>query len=348
MKGFEIEGVEVKPGRAFVIAEVGSNFNGDMETAKKLIDVAVTAKADAVKFQTFKAEKVITASEKKPAYQTTDGDTESYQESLKKFEISEDEHHELIDYCKEKGIIFISTPHGQEESVDLLEKLGVSSYKIASGDVTNMPFLEYVAKTGKPIFLSTGMSTISEIKRAVDAIKKEGNEKLVVMQCTSSYPCKVEDVNLLAMKTIEKECNCLIGLSDHTTTVSVSAAAVALGAVAIEKHFTLDKNDKGPDHQASLEPAELAKAVSQIREVEKALGSAEKKPTESELKLSKIIRKSVVAACDIKAGEELSKEMVEIKRPGTGIPPFELEKVIGKKAKRDIKGDELVSFDDLE
>jgi len=335
-------------GRAFIIAEAGSNFNGDLGTAKRLIEEAAAAGADAVKFQTFRAEKVITADVLKPSYQKGGArDTESYQQSLRKFEISEEQHMELKAFCGGKGIVFLSTPHGQEESVELLERVGVPAYKIASGDITNIPFLKFVAKTRKPLFLSTGMAAIAEIKDAISAIRKAGNNLVVAMQCTSSYPCRIEDANLLAMPAIGRQCGVPVGFSDHTTSVALPAAAVALGAAVIEKHFTLDRNMEGPDHKASLEPREFALMVRYVREAEEALGSPAKKPLACERELLKIIRKSVVAAVGIKAGEKISAKMLEIKRPGTGIPPEEIRKVVGRTAKRDIPKDSLVSFKDL-
>ena len=349
MEKFFIGKKAVGPGNpAFIIAEIGSNFGGSIEKAKKLIGAAAEAGADAAKFQTFRAERLVTAASGKPAYQAVrKNGTETYQRSLKKFEISKEGHLELKKCCEKNGIIFLSTPHGGEESVELLESLGLSAYKIGSGDLTNIPFLEFVAGKKKPVLLSTGMATISEIRDAVSAIKARGNSKVLLFQCTSSYPCPVENSNLLAMETLRKEFGTLVGFSDHTTAVSVSVAAVALGASAIERHFTLNRKDPGPDHRASLEPHEFAQMVSYIREVERALGSGKKKPCASELELAKIARKSVVAAVDIKAGERISAGELEVKRPGTGIPPKDIAKVIGRKAKRGIKRDSLISFKDL-
>lgn len=349
MKEILVDGRKIGSGRTFIIAEVGSNYDCSIDVAKKLIDKAVEAGADAVKFQTFRAKKLITANVLKPAYQDKGStDRETYQESLKKFEISEEEHVELKKYCDDKGIIFMSTPHAQNESINLLERVGVSSYKIASGDLTNFSFLEYAAKTGKPIFLSTGMANISEINDAVSIIKKAGNDKIVVLQCTSAYPCKPENINLRAMETIRTECDVLVGLSEHTTTISVPTAAVALGAVVLEKHFTLGRNRKGPDHQASLNPDELKKMVRFVREVEKALGSPEKRMLSCEEALAKIIRKSVIAAREIKAGETILAEMLEVKRPGTGLLPKDIVKVIGKRARKNIAADSLISFEDFD
>ena len=349
MQGFAIDGKKVGQGaHAFVIAEIGSNFDGSMEKAKRLIDAAASAGADAVKFQTFSAEKIITAKAEKPAYQKNrESDSETYQQSLKKFEISKEGHFMLKEHCRKAGVIFLSTPHSGKESLAILEELGVGAFKIGSGDITNIQFLGFAASKKKPVLLSTGMATLPEISAAVSAVRKTGNNKILLFQCTSEYPCPVENVNLLAMKTLQKKFRVPVGLSDHTTSVAVPVAAVALGASAIEKHFTLNRNDKGPDHRASVEPEEFARIVSYIREAEKALGSAEKKPNDSELKLAETARKSIVAAADINAGETVSAEKLEIKRPGTGIKPSDIAKVIGKKAKLRIEKDSIISFDDL-
>ncbi len=330
----------------FIIAEAGSNFNSDINMAKKLIDVAAESGADVVKFQTFKTERIVTRSMPKADYQkTSEEDNQSYHKLLKDLELTKEDHIILKKYCEKKGIIFMSTAHSNEWSVDLLEEINVPAHKIASGDITNFPFLEYIAKKQKPLVLSTGMSNLDEVKEAVDLIKKTGNNDLIVLHCTTSYPCSFQDSNLRAMLTIKNACNVLVGYSDHTPGIEVAVAAVALGAKVIEKHFTLDRNLPGPDHKASLEPNELKEMIKAIRNVEQALGSGEKKPVKIEEEITKTIRKSIIARKDIKKGTKVTREMLEVKRPGTGLHSKYLNKIIGKTAKVDIKEDTLVSLD---
>jgi N-acetylneuraminate synthase/N,N'-diacetyllegionaminate synthase len=355
---------ENKP--CFIVAEAGVNHNGKLDLAKKLIDVAKEAGADAVKFQTFKAGGVVIKDAGIANYAKKNIGKDMKQiEMIKELELKYEDFVELKNYCDRKGIMFLSTPHS-EDAVDFLEPL-VPAYKIGSGDLTNIPFLVRVAKKGKPIILSTGMSTLEEVKEAVKAIKNAGNDKIILLHCTTSYPCSIEDVNLRAMQTMQKEFNCLIGYSDHTLGVQVSLAAVALGAKVIEKHFTLDKNLPGSDHKASLEPSELKDLVHEVRtaekrlkedekpesilktipNIEKILGSKMKKPTPSEVEIAKIVRKSVVAEKSIPAETEIKGDMLAIKRPGTGLPPNYLEKIIGKKAKRDIQKGEIITWDKI-
>jgi N-acetylneuraminate synthase/N,N'-diacetyllegionaminate synthase len=332
--------------QCFIIAEAGVNHNGSMELAKKLIDKAKECGANAIKFQTFKAEEVVSKNVPMAKYQKENIDkNESQLEMIKKLELGYEGFIELKRYCDEKNIIFLSTPHC-ESAIDFLEPL-VPAYKIGSGDLTNLPFLEKVAKKGKPIILSTGMGTIEEVRDAIHAIKGEGNDKLILLHCTTNYPAKIEEVNLRAMETMQKEFNCPVGYSDHTLGTEVPIAAVALGAKVIEKHFTLDKSLPGPDHKASLEPNELEEMIRRIRNIEIALGDGIKKPTPSEIEIAKIVRKSVVAEKFIPAGTEIKEDMLAIKRPGTGLPPKYLEKIIGKKAKRDIRRDEMISWDKI-
>ncbi|MDI6917988.1 MAG: N-acetylneuraminate synthase, partial [Thermoplasmatales archaeon] len=285
----------------FIIAEAGVNHNGEMNLAKKLIDTAKNAKADAVKFQTFKTGKILIKEAPKAEYQKeTTGEGTQY-EMIKKLELSEKDFKELAGYAKQRGIMFLSTPF-DEESADLLEKLNVPAFKIGSGDLTNLPLLEYIAKKDKTIIISTGMATLDEVRDAVNAIKNAGNNQIILLHCTSNYPAKIGDCNLRAMHTLEKEFNVPVGYSDHTLGITVSVAAVAMGASVIEKHFTLDKNLPGPDHRASLEPDELKEMVKKIRNVEKALGTGEKKPAESEMETQKVARKSIVAKVNIQKG----------------------------------------------
>ena len=330
----------------FIIAEAGVNHNGDVGLAKKLIDGAKEAGADAVKFQTFKAENVVTENAGMAKYQKRNtGKSQTQLGMIKKLELKYKDFIKLKKYCDKKKIIFLSTPH-TEDAVDFLEPL-VPAYKIGSGDLTNLPFLKKIAKKKKPIILSTGMATLAEVREAVKTIKKAGNNKIILLHCTTNYPCPLEEVNLRAMQTLKQEFNLPVGYSDHTLGITISIMAVAMGANAIEKHFTLNRNLPGPDHKASLEPDELRNMVIAIRNVEKALGNGIKKLTKSEEEIKKVARKSIVAKVDIPAGTKITKEMLIIKRPGTGIEPRYLNKLIGKIAKKEIKKDTLIKFKDL-
>ncbi|MBN1275032.1 N-acetylneuraminate synthase [Candidatus Woesearchaeota archaeon] len=332
----------------FIIAEAGVNHNGDIALARKLVDAAKEAGADAVKFQTYKTEELVTEEADQAEYQVENiGKSESQYAMLKRLELTEKDFKDLKDYCDERGIIFMSTPHTQS-AVDMLEPL-VPAYKIGSGDLNNTPLLRYAASKGKPLIISTGMSTLEEIQKAVAAIK-EVNEDLVVLHCTTSYPCPYDQVNLAAMQTIKEATGCVIGYSDHTEGIDVSLMAAAEGAYVIEKHFTLDKNMPGPDHKASLEPDELKKLVDRIRAedyppvTQEVLGSEEKKPTAAESKIARVARKSVITQRDIPAGNVITHDDLVIKRPGTGIAPEEIEKIVGKKARQDIKKDTLLGW----
>lgn len=332
--------------KIFIIAEAGVNHNGSIELAKQLIDAAADACADAVKFQTFKADGVVTKNATRASYQVRNlGNDETQQEMLSRYELRYDDFIGLKEYCDEKGITFLSTPHS-EDAIDFLDDL-VPAYKFGSGDLTNIPVLEYAAKKGKPMILGTGMATMDEIKEALRAIHNQGNKDVVMLHCTSNYPCSLEEVNLRAMQTMQKELDCLVGYSDHTPGIFVTIMAVAMGACVIEKHFTLDRNLPGPDHKASLEPDELKDMVNAVRNAEKALGSGLKRPTESERETMKVARKSIVAKVDIQKGVKIKREMLAIKRPGIGIEPKNIDKIIGKKSKRDIKEDTLISWSDL-
>lgn len=331
----------------FIIAEAGVNHNGKIKLAKRLVDVAVDAKVDAVKFQTFKSEGVVTKETGIAEYVKKNiGEDIKQIDLIKKFELKYNDFRILKEYCDNKNIVFLSTPHSFD-AIDFLEDL-VPVYKFGSGDITNIPALKYAARKGKPMILGTGMSTLEEVKTAVQAIKKEGNNQIIVLHCTTNYPCSLEEVNLNAIKTMKEELDCLIGYSDHTTGITVPVIAKAFGAVVIEKHFTLDKKLSGPDHKASLEPNELKIMVEEIRNVEKALGSPEKKPTKSEKEIMKIVRKSIVAKQDIEKGSVIKEDMIEIKRPGTGIKPSDLNLIIGKKAKKRISKDKLFQINMVE
>lgn len=365
----------IGPGKpAFIIAEAGVNHNGELGMAKRLVDEAVAAGADAVKFQTFIAEDIVTKDVQKVAYQKelTDAN-ETQRQMLKRLELSRNAHVQLKKHCDEKGILFCSTPHSSTKDVDLLEQVGVPFYKIGSGDLTNLPFLEYVAKTGKPMIISTGMADLNEVQEAVQAIRKAGNDKIVVLQCTTNYPARPEQVNLKAMLTIQKSCNTLAGYSDHTTGIEASILAVALGAAVIEKHFTLGKNLPGPDHKASLEPEDLRKLVRAIRMAENGkyapdevllatsklvgyplttnarvlFGSGVKEPFISELEIAKAVRKSIVAAADIPVGTVIQKQHLAIKRPGTGLVPKEYWRLLGMVTTKSMKQDELFRHQDV-
>ena len=332
--------------RCLIIAEAGVNHNGSMELARQLIDIAAQAGADIVKFQSFKAEKVVSKSAKKAEYQIRNtGSDENQIAMLKKLELSYDDHLELFRHCASRQIQFLSTPFDLD-SITILKGLGVKTGKIPSGEITNLPYLREMAKSFEKLILSTGMSDLSEIGDAINILTKEGVSKknITVLHCNTEYPTPFEDVNLRAMKTISEEFGINVGYSDHTPGIEVPIAAVALGASVIEKHFTLDKNMEGPDHKASLEPNELKLMVRSIRHIEQALGSSLKRPSPSEKKNRIIARRSIVAAIPIASGEIFTEKNLAIKRPGNGINPMKWDEVIGKKAIRDFEEDELIEI----
>lgn len=336
--------------RTFIIAEAGVNHNGDVKIARQLIDAAVEAGADAVKFQTFKADTLVSKSAPKADYQKRIADgNQSQFEMIKMLELDESAHRDLVDYCKKKGIVFMSSPF-DIESINMLNRLGLEILKIPSGEITNLPYLKKIGKLKKRIIMSTGMADLKEIEDALEVLITAGTKKeqITVFHCNTEYPTPFEDVNLKAMDTIKDALNVNVGYSDHTPGIEVPIAAVALGAEVIEKHFTLDKNMSGPDHSASLEPHELKDMVHSIRNIEKALGNGIKKPSPSELKNKPIARKSIVAASPINKGEVISLENITVKRPGTGISPMQWNEVINKKTKRDIAIDSLIQWGDLE
>ncbi|AOY75658.1 N-acetylneuraminate synthase [Clostridium formicaceticum] len=331
----------------FIIAEAGVNHNGDLKLAKKLVDIAVEAKCDAVKFQTFKAELGLTKSARKAAYQVENtGQDGTQYEMVKKLELNETDHIELISYCKGKKILFLSTPF-DKESVDLLHRLDVAMFKVASGEITNKPLLKYIAKKEKPIILSTGMSTLGEVEEALEWIYQENNRQVTLLHCTSSYPTQMIDVNLKAMETLKNAFQVDVGYSDHTLGIEIPTAAVALGAKIIEKHITLNKEMEGPDHKASLEPHELKQMVAAIRNVEAALGNGIKKVADGEKDTLIVARKSIVAKRRIKQGEVVTEEMLCVKRPGNGISPKNIGQVVGLKAKANIEEDTLITLKDF-
>ena len=356
IRGGEFQPVEKVIGEnepCFIIAEAGVNHNGSLETAKRLVDVAKWAGADAVKFQTFKSEDLVTRQAPQADYQEMNsGKTQSQFDMLKALGLTGTDFKEIKNYCDEKEIIFLSTPH-TEEAVDFLYDL-VLAYKIGSGDLTNLPFLKKIAQKQKPIILGTGMGTLDEVKEAVETIKSQGNNQIIPLHCTTNYPCPPEEVNLRAMQTMQKELDCLIGYSDHTQSFEVPQMARNLGAVVIEKHFTLSRDMEGPDHKASFEPPELKRMIELIRRdtqiplSELILGSYEKKPTSNELKVIPIVRKSLVAEKYIPKDKIIEREDLIIKRPGTGILPKKINEVVGKRAKQDIGKDSLIKLEDLE
>jgi N,N'-diacetyllegionaminate synthase len=330
--------------KVFIIAEAGVNHNGSLDLAKKLVDEAKKAGADCVKFQTFLSKNIVSRTALKADYQNKNTDkNETQLEMLKKLELSYNDFIDLNSYCSKKGIKFLSTAF-DFDSIDFLNKLDMIVWKIPSGEITNLPYLIKIAKLKKPVILSTGMSTIQDIRSAIDVLKNNGAGEITVLHCTTEYPTPYEDVNLRAMLTIKNEFNVNIGYSDHTKGIEVPIAAVALGATVIEKHFTLDRNLEGPDHKASLEPQELKNMVDSIRNIEAALGNGIKKPAESEIKNMNIARKSIVALKDIKKGEVFSETNITVKRPGNGISPMKWFDIIGKTAIKDFKEDELIEI----
>jgi len=347
MKQIQINNKTIgKDSPCFIIAEAGVNHNGKISNAKKLIDIARNAGADAVKFQTFTSENVVTPNTKSAEYQVKNiGKTVTQLEMIKAFELGYNDFIKLKEYCDKKEIIFLSTPHSFD-AIDFLENL-VPFYKFGSGDLTNIPSIKHAAKKQKPIILGTGMAIMEEIKHAINAIKRTGNNQIIILHCTTNYPCPLDEVNLNVLQTLRKELDCIIGYSDHTMGLTVPIMAVSLGACVLEKHFTLNRNLEGPDHEASLEPEELKKLVKTIRDVEKAMGSFEKKPTKSELKIMNIVRKSIVSSTKLSKGLVIKKEHLAIKRPGIGIQPNELAKLIGKKTKKIIEKNTMLSWDDV-
>lgn len=330
--------------RVFIIAEAGVNHNGDMDIARKLIDVAADAGADAVKFQTFKAERLVSRNAPKAEYQKASmGERGSQFDMLSALELNVDSHRALIEHCNKRGVKFLSTPFDLE-SVDMLNQLGLDTIKIPSGEITNLSYLRKIGALKKRVIMSTGMAEFKEVQRALNVLVTSGTKKsdITILHCNTEYPSPVEDVNLLAMCGMKKTLNVETGYSDHTTGIEVSIAAVALGATVIEKHFTLDRNMEGPDHKASLEPDELKSMVRAIRNIERALGDKTKRPSASELKNRSIARKSIVASRNIKKGEVFTEENITLKRPGTGICPMNWDITIGKKSKTDFKKDELI------
>lgn len=334
----------------FFIAEAGVNHNGSIDLGRQLVDIAVEAGADAVKFQTFKTENIIIPEAPKSTYhvETTGSDSnQTWFELLKTQEMSRDMHIELIKHCNKNGIIFLSTPY-DEESADLLEGLDVPAFKIASTDTSNIPFLSYVACKGRPIIISTAMATMNEVEEAVKAIRRNSLEDIAVLQCTGNYPARLRDSNLGVMQTYREKLNCVVGYSDHTPNLINPVAATAMGAKIYEKHFTIDKSLPGPDHRMSLDPEELKQTVKAIRQTEQALGSSKKVVLEGEKENRIKLRKSIVANMDINQGEIIEDRMIAIKRPGNGIPPDKLKSIIGRRATKNIASGTVMTVDMLD
>lgn len=332
--------------KTYIIAEAGVNHNGDMNVAKELIDFAAAAGADAVKFQTFRTENVVSRYAPKTRYQiTTTGNNSTQYQMIKQLELGANDFEELTGYCASRGIEFLSTAFDQD-SVDLLNNLGLRIFKIPSGEITNLPYLKKIGSLGKKIMVSTGMADMGEIEDAIDALMDVGTpgENITLLHCNTEYPTPVEDVNLSAMLSIKEAFKLAVGYSDHTLGIEIPVAAVAIGATVIEKHFTIDKNMPGPDHMASLDPHELKEMIKAIRNIEKAMGNGIKKPSRSERRNRVTVRKSIVASRDIKKGEILSEDLLTTKRPGSGISPMDWYNVVGKVASRDFEEDTLIEI----
>lgn len=330
--------------KTLIIAEAGVNHNGNVELAKRMIEVAKQAGADIIKFQTAKLDNLVSRFAQMANYQKDNlGFAKSQKDMLKDIVLEYEDFYILADYCKQVGIGFLSTPF-DIESIFFLQKLGCPFWKIPSGEITNYPYLVEIAKTSRPVIMSTGMSELDEIKDAIHVLNDNGCNDITLLQCNTQYPTPYEDANLMAMKTMAVETGLQVGYSDHTRGIEVPIAAVALGAKVIEKHFTLDRNMEGPDHKASLEPNELKVMVSAIRNIERALGDGKKTVSKSEIENIKVVRKSIVASKTIKKGEKLTYDNITTKRPGTGISPMRWNEVIGTQAIRDFEEDELIEI----
>ncbi|MBF0594716.1 MAG: N-acetylneuraminate synthase [Candidatus Omnitrophica bacterium] len=332
----------LKHGRAFIIAEAGVNHNGDLKIAEQLVHAAKKAGADAVKFQTFKAAALASASARNVGYQQETVGAGAQVEMLRRLELDRKMHLRLIEVCHRAKIMFLSTPF-DEQSADLLSELNVGAFKIPSGEITNTPFLKVVAAKKKPVILSTGMASLDEVRQAVRVLRSSGVKQLILLHCVTEYPAPFDQVNLRAMLTLGKVFNVPYGFSDHTPGVWMPIAAAALGAAVIEKHLTMSKVMAGPDHRASLEPEEFAELVRGVRAVESAMGDGVKRAAPCEKRYVSQVRKSLVAARDIACGEKIGKADLVIKRPGTGIPPAEMAAVIGRRARKSIKFDDLIT-----
>ena len=332
----------------FVVAEAGVNHNGDVALALALVDAAAEAGADAVKFQTFRTDALVSRAAPKAGYQVeTTGGGESQRDMLARLELTLADFARVQERCAKRGVVFFSAPF-DEASADALERLAAPLFKVPSGEITNLPFLRHVAAKRRPMIVSTGMSTLAEVAEAVAAIRAAGDSPVALLHCVSAYPAPPDEMNLRAMDTLRERFGVPVGLSDHTLGLEVALAAVARGAAIVEKHLTLDKAMPGPDHRASLDPEEMAALVRGIRTVESALGDGDKRPTPSELDTRRVARKSLVAARALRAGERLTEDAVAVKRPGTGIPPAELSRAVGRRLRRDVAADEVLEWTALE
>lgn len=328
-----------------IIAEAGINHNGDIELAKNLVDAAVEAKADAVKFQTFRTDEIVTQQTERTEYQKRSGDTSQY-EMLESVELSESDHEVLVEYCAEKGVEFLSTPY-DPESVELLERVGVERYKIASADIVNKPLLRTIADTGKPVILSTGMANLAEIERAVTLLRNRGCPSLVLLHCVSCYPTDPEHLNLRFMETLERAFDVPVGFSDHTLDNSMPILAAGRGAAMVEKHFTLDRSMDGPDHAASLEPDELSTMVKSIRDAEAALGDGTVRIPDCEKQNRPKMRRSLHARHDLSAGKKIEMSDILVVRPAKGISPWDIDAVVGSKLKIDVEEHQTLTWDNI-
>jgi N,N'-diacetyllegionaminate synthase len=328
-----------------IIAEAGVNHNGDLATALRLIEAAAAAGADIVKFQTFNADRLVTRSAAKAAYQRRSDALETQHQMLSRLALDPDEHEQLLGHCRTHDIGFLSTPF-DVESIDLLVRLGVDRLKIPSGEITNLPYLRRIGSLRRPVILSSGMATLEEVSAALAVLESAGTQRsaITVLHCTTQYPTPAENVNLRAMMSMSRQLNVAVGYSDHTRGIEVPIAAVALGATIIEKHLTLDRRMSGPDHEASLEPQEFARMIQAIRAVEVAMGDGIKRPVAAELEIMDSVRKSVVAARSIRKGEEFTPANMTVKRPGTGISPMKLDEIVGRIAHRDFAEDEPIEL----
>jgi len=345
---FAIAGREIGGGApCFVIAEAGVNHDGDVRRALELVDVAVAAGADAVKFQTFAADRLATRDAPKAAYQqTASGAAESQHVMLARLELSAEAHRSVFEHCARRGIAFLSTPF-DERSADFLGELGVAAFKTPSGELTNLPFLAHVARFGKPLIVSTGMSTLADVEAGVAAVEAAGAHHLALLHCVSNYPAAPATANLRAMETLTRAFGFPVGYSDHTLGTAVALAAVALGASIVEKHVTVDRARAGPDHGASLEPDEFRALVAGIREVESALGDGRKRPAPGEVEMAAVARKSIVAASDIARGSTITREMLTALRPGTGISPASFALVLGRTTCADVAAGTVLAWEML-
>jgi N-acetylneuraminate synthase len=329
----------------FVIAEAGVNHNGDPEQAFALVDAAAAAGADAIKFQTFEASRLVTRDAPKADYQKkNDGTAESQYEMLERLQLDRDMHVALIERCRRRGPIFLSTPF-DEQSADLLDDLGVALFKLPSGELTNLPFLAHVARKGKPMIVSTGMCNLREVEEAVEVFEEAGNTQFVLLHCVSNYPADPRDVNLTAMHTLQTAFDAPVGYSDHTLGLEIALASVACGACVLEKHYTLDRTLSGPDHAASLEPDELAQMIRGIRNIEAAVGDGRKRPALSERNTAEVARKSLVAAIDMPAGTRLTTDVIAVKRPGTGLPPSMRPHLLNRTLRVDVAAGSLLDLE---